>query len=836
MARSAPPDRPPRGAYATCAQQEGHRSRQECLSDGSGPAPSGPAGRRCTNPYDGAVRPPPPPPAASHRRGKTLSTTFRDLGIFPETAEALEAVGIVSPFPIQELTLPVALSGNDVIGQAKTGTGKTLGFGLPLLERVTVPADVEAGRATPEQLTEAPQALVVVPTRELCQQVTNDLLTAGKVRNVRVLAIYGGRAYEPQVEALKKGVDVVVGTPGRLLDLAGQKKLNLSQVRTLVLDEADEMLDLGFLPDVEKILQLLPAKRQTMLFSATMPGQVISLARRYMSQPTHIRATAPDDQGATVANITQHVYRAHSLDKPEMVARMLQAEGRGLAMVFCRTKRTAADIADQLARRGFASGAVHGDLGQGAREQALRAFRNGKVDVLVCTDVAARGIDVEGVTHVINYQSPEDEKTYLHRIGRTGRAGAKGTAVTLVDWDDIPRWKLINKALELSFDEPEETYSTSPHLYEQLNIPAGTKGVLPRAERTRAGLAAEEVEDLGETGGRGRGRRSGGRAEKETQEEPRRTRTPRQRRRTRGGAPLEEPAAAGASETGNAADTAVRTAEGTEAAAAPRTPRRRRRTRGAVATAASEAAVAEHREATAGAVAEAATVPAPAAGPDAEAGQEPAAKPRRRRTRSAAKTAVVEPVAAPAVTETVVEPVVEAEAVLATVEGADAAPAKPKRTRKRAAAKKTADADAAPVAVDAVDGGATTPVVADVEAPAKPKRTRTRKAAAAEPAVEAEAAVATAEGVDAAPAKPKRTRKTAATKAAAAKKTAAEPAEATDGEAPAKPKRTRKTAAAKAAEAAPEVVAVVDDAEVKPKRTRKRAAPKKTADAAALEG
>ncbi|GAA2660033.1 DEAD/DEAH box helicase [Streptomyces lunalinharesii] len=816
----------PRGAYATCAQQEGHRSRQECLSDGSGPAPSGPVGRPRTNPYDGAVRPPPPPPAASHRRGKTLSTTFRDLGIFPETAEALEAVGIVSPFPIQELTLPVALSGNDVIGQAKTGTGKTLGFGLPLLERVTVPADVEAGRATPEQLTEAPQALVVVPTRELCQQVTNDLLTAGKVRNVRVLAIYGGRAYEPQVEALKKGVDVIVGTPGRLLDLAGQKKLSLSHVRTLVLDEADEMLDLGFLPDVEKIIQLLPAKRQTMLFSATMPGQVISLARRYMSQPTHIRATAPDDQGATVANITQHVYRAHSLDKPEMVARMLQADGRGLAMVFCRTKRTAADISDQLARRGFAAGAVHGDLGQGAREQALRAFRNGKVDVLVCTDVAARGIDVEGVTHVINYQSPEDEKTYLHRIGRTGRAGAKGTAVTLVDWDDIPRWKLINKALELSFDEPEETYSTSPHLYEQLSIPAGTKGVLPRAERTRAGLAAEEVEDLGETGGRGRGRRSGDRAEKETREEPRRTRTPRQRRRTRGGALLDETAAAGAPEPGNTADAAVRTAEGSEAAAAPRTPRRRRRTRGAVATAASEAAVAEHREATADADAEAATVPAPAAVPDAEAGQDPAAAPRRRRTRSAAKTAAVEPVAAPAVTEALVEPV--AEAAVATAEGADAAPVK--RTRKRAAAKKTA------VAADAVDAGATAPVVVDVEAPAKPKRTRTRKAAAAEPAVEAEAVVATAEGVDAAPAKPKRTRKTAATKTAAAKKAAAEPSEATDGEAPAKPKRTRKTAAAKAAEAAPEVVAVVDGAEAKPKRTRKRAAPKKTADAAPVEG
>jgi superfamily II DNA/RNA helicase len=467
------------------------------------------------------------------------------------------------------MTLPVALSGSDVIGQAKTGTGKTLGFGLPLLERVTVPADVEAGRAKPEQLTDAPQALVVVPTRELCQQVTNDLLTAGKVRNVRVLAIYGGRAYEPQVEALRKGVDVIVGTPGRLLDLAGQRKLDLSHVRALVLDEADEMLDLGFLPDVEKIINMLPAKRQTMLFSATMPGAVIGLARRYMSQPTHIRATAPDDQGATVANITQRVYRAHSMDKPEMVSRILQADGRGLVMIFCRTKRTAADIAEQLARRGFASGAVHGDLGQGAREQALRAFRNGKVDVLVCTDVAARGIDVEGVTHVINYQSPEDEKTYLHRVGRTARAGASGTAVTLVDWDDIPRWQLINKALDLGFSDPVETYSTSPHLFEELGIPAGTKGVLPRAERTRAGLAAEDVEDLGETGGRGR---KSSPSAAPTREE-RAPRTPRQRRRTRSGStPLDAPEPTVTPDAADAPDAS-------DAPAEPRTPRRRRRTR-----------------------------------------------------------------------------------------------------------------------------------------------------------------------------------------------------------------------------------------------------------------
>ncbi|MDX3077760.1 DEAD/DEAH box helicase, partial [Streptomyces sp. MI02-7b] len=474
------------------------------------------------------------------------------------------------------MTLPVALAGNDVIGQAKTGTGKTLGFGLPLLERVVVPVDVEAGRARPEDVVDGPQALVIVPTRELCQQVTNDLLTAGKVRNVRVLAIYGGRAYEPQVEALKKGVEVVVGTPGRLLDLAGQKKLSLRNVRALVLDEADEMLDLGFLPDVEKIINMLPAKRQTMLFSATMPGAVIGLARRYMSQPTHIRATSPDDEGATVANTTQHIFRAHSLDKPELVSRILQAESRGLAMIFCRTKRTAADLAEQLEQRGFASGAVHGDLGQGAREQALRAFRNGKVDVLVCTDVAARGIDVEGVTHVINYQTPEDEKTYLHRIGRTGRAGASGTAITLVDWDDIPRWQLINKALDLPFNDPEETYSTSSHLYELLGIPQGTKGVLPRAERTRAGLDAEEIEDLGETGGRGRGR--GGRKAAgpaaEPEERPARTRTPRQRRRTRGGSPVTE-AAAGAEQT---AEAVLDTAEGAPAEERP-VPRRRRRTR-----------------------------------------------------------------------------------------------------------------------------------------------------------------------------------------------------------------------------------------------------------------
>jgi superfamily II DNA/RNA helicase len=484
--------------------------------------------------------------------------TFADFGVRTDVVDALARVGIVSPFPIQAMTLPVALEGHDIIGQAKTGTGKTLGFGLPLLQRTVAPSEPGfAELAAPGK----PQALVVVPTRELAVQVAGDLETASALRATRILTVYGGRAYEPQVEALRAGIEVVVGTPGRLLDLAQQGHLDLGHVDTLVLDEADEMLDLGFLPDVERLLALTPEGRQMMLFSATMPGAVVSLARRFMSQPTHIRAIDPTDEGATLKAIEQFVYRAHALDKVEMVARILQAESRGLTMIFARTKRTVAKVADELTERGFAVAAIHGDLGQGAREQALRAFRNGKVDVLVATDVAARGIDVEGITHVINYQCTEDEKAYLHRIGRTGRAGRTGVAVTFVDWDDMPRWGLINKALDLGIPEPVETYSSSPHLYSDLGIPEGIKGTLPRGQRTREGLAAERVEDLGETGRRGgspgganadRGGRRSSRSEgghgggarrgdggtpRTEGEEPGRERTPRQRnrRRTRGG-------------------------------------------------------------------------------------------------------------------------------------------------------------------------------------------------------------------------------------------------------------------------------------------------------------
>ena len=452
------------------------------------------------------------------------------------------------------MCLGLALEGRDVIGQAKTGTGKTLGFGIPLLQRIAAPA-TDAYARLPMDAVGKPQALIVCPTRELALQVSTDLQQAGKKLGVRVLSVYGGRAYEPQIDALRAGVDVIVGTPGRIIDLATRGDLDLSHVRELVLDEADEMLDMGFLPDVERIVAMVPSNRQTMLFSATMPGQIIALARRYMNQPTHIRATDPGDDSATVDAIEQHVWRAHPMDKIEILARVLQANGRGLAIIFTRTKRKAQKISDELTERGFAVGAVHGDLGQGAREQALRAFRSGKVDVLVATDVAARGIDVEGVTHVINYECPDDEKTYLHRIGRTGRAGASGVAVTLVDWEDIARWQMIDRALKLPFKDPLETYSTSPHVFTGLSIPEGTTGRLPKAKRTREGLAAESVEDLGETGKRaGKSRRD--------QDKPQRSRAEKPR----------EPERSGSSGTPRKSDS-----QGANGADKPR--RRRRRTR-----------------------------------------------------------------------------------------------------------------------------------------------------------------------------------------------------------------------------------------------------------------
>lgn len=420
-----------------------------------------------------------------------MSLTFADLPLRKETIDALNEHGFTSPFPIQEMVMPIALADGDVIGQAKTGTGKTLAFGIPVIERVIAPNDSDWAELVNQG---DPQVLIVVPTRELCVQVTKDIEELSFNRGIRTLAVYGGRAFEPQIEALQNGVEIVVGTPGRLLDLYRQGQLKLKNVSRVVLDEADEMLDLGFLPDVEKIFTSTPARQQTMLFSATMPGDIIALARRFMNQPVHIRTQDNEDEGAVVSRIKQHVIRAHAMDKIELLARILQADGRGPTIVFCRTKRTAQKTSDELVERGFRAATIHGDLGQSAREKALNDFKAGKSDVLIATDVAARGIDIDGITHVINYQCPEDEKTYVHRIGRTARAGADGISVTFVDWDDLARWKMIDTALVLGLAEPLETYSSSDHLYEMLNIPKGVTGQIKKASAPKSEKVSPKVE------------------------------------------------------------------------------------------------------------------------------------------------------------------------------------------------------------------------------------------------------------------------------------------------------------------------------------------------------
>jgi len=400
-------------------------------------------------------------------------TTFAELGVDQDIVDALASKGIVDAFPIQEQTIPLGLPGQDIIGQAKTGTGKTFGFGIPVVQRLG---------PNPEP---GVKALIVVPTRELAVQVYEDMDMLTSNRPTSVVAIYGGKAYEGQIDQLKAGAQIVVGTPGRLIDLANQRLLDLSNATEVVLDEADKMLDLGFLADIEKIFSKVPPVRHTQLFSATMPGPIVALARRFMSNPIHMRANDPDE-GLTQANIKHLVYRAHSLDKDEVIARILQSEGREKAVIFTRTKRAAQKLVDELGDRGFNAAAVHGDMSQEARERSMAAFKAGKKDVLIATDVAARGIDVNDVTHVINHTIPDDEKTYLHRAGRTGRAGKTGIAVTFVDWDDLHKWALINRALEFGQPEPTETYSSSPHLYTDLNIPEGTKGRLVTAPKAVA--------------------------------------------------------------------------------------------------------------------------------------------------------------------------------------------------------------------------------------------------------------------------------------------------------------------------------------------------------------
>jgi superfamily II DNA/RNA helicase len=412
----------------------------------------------------------------SSKSKAVVERSFADLGATPATLTSLARIGIEHPFPIQTLCLPLALAGVDLIGQARTGTGKTLAFGIPIVQEVDPSEPVV-------------QALVVVPTRELCLQVAGDIEKAGHVAGIRVAAIVGGRPMGPQIVDLNEGAPVVVGTPGRLLDHLRQGSLQLDSLRILVLDEADEMLDLGFLPDVEAIIEATPAHRQTMLFSATMPKAVVALARRYSKQPTFVHGEAEGDR-TTVPATKQYFLQVHPLNRFEVLCRLLDASDRDRVAVFRRTKRGVERTIQGLVERGYRAGALHGDLPQAVRERVMRSFRKGRLDVLVCTDVAARGLDIAGLSHVINYDTPEDERAYVHRIGRTGRAGAAGVAITFVAWNETATAEAIREHLDLRDEPMHEVYSTSQLLVDLFGLPTVEEAAASR-EAARAEQAAK---------------------------------------------------------------------------------------------------------------------------------------------------------------------------------------------------------------------------------------------------------------------------------------------------------------------------------------------------------
>ena len=373
-------------------------------------------------------------------------TTFADLGVSPDLTAALESRGIMSPFAVQELTIADALAGRDVCGKAKTGSGKTLAFGLPLLEKVK---GAEARR---------PRALILVPTRELATQVRDELAPLGVVRDVTVTAIYGGAKMETQVAELEKGVEIVVATPGRMIDMIERKEIFLDDITQVVLDEADRMADMGFLPQVEWILRHVPGQHQTLLFSATLDGVVDTLIKRYQTDPAMHEVVS---EQVTVEQMQHRFLQVHDMDKVKVAAAIIRNSNR--TIVFVRTKRAADRVAENLRREGVEAASIHGDLRQSQREKALKDFSDGKLKALVATDVAARGIHVDEVDVVVHYDPPEDSKAYLHRSGRTARAGAKGVVATLVMWNEELEVKRLLKRLKL--DQPiVEVFSNDKRL------------------------------------------------------------------------------------------------------------------------------------------------------------------------------------------------------------------------------------------------------------------------------------------------------------------------------------------------------------------------------------
>ena len=352
---------------------------------------------------------------------------FGEIELSRKLLQALREMGFEEPSPIQAQTIPLTLEGHDVIGQAQTGTGKTAAFGIPTVEKIT------------EKIHRV-QALILTPTRELAIQTAEELNKIGRFKRVRTLPVYGGQSIDRQIRALKRGVHIVVGTPGRLLDHLNRGTLELSTVNTLVLDEADEMLDMGFIDDIENILRQIPAGRQTLLFSATMPGPIEKLSHRYMQHPQRITITK---ENLTVPLIDQFYYETR--EKFEGLCRVLDVEETGKLIIFCRTKRAVDDLAASLEARGYSAGGLHGDLSQIQRDRVMKRFREGRIDILIATDVAARGIDIDDITHVINYDIPQDHESYVHRIGRTGRAGRKGVAMTFIEPKEYRQLRLIMK-------------------------------------------------------------------------------------------------------------------------------------------------------------------------------------------------------------------------------------------------------------------------------------------------------------------------------------------------------------------------------------------------------
>jgi ATP-dependent RNA helicase DeaD len=355
--------------------------------------------------------------------------TFQEFGLEPKVLRAITEMGFEESTPIQEKAIPIALEGRDLIGQAQTGTGKTAAFGIPLVHKI----DVKEERIV---------ALIMCPTRELAIQVAEEIEKLGRFKGIRSLAIYGGQDIVKQIRGLRRKPQIIIGTPGRLLDHINRKTIKLDEVQNVILDEADEMLDMGFLDDIQSILQLCPAERQTMLFSATMPSNIRKLADQFLKNPEHV-SVIPKQISAPL--ISQAYIEVHERQKFESLCRLIDMEAPELAIIFGRTKRRVDELAEGLQKRGYSAEGLHGDLSQNMRDTVMRKFRDGSIEVLVATDVAARGLDVSGVTHVINFDLPQDPESYVHRIGRTGRAGKEGTAWTFVTPREIDHLYFIEK-------------------------------------------------------------------------------------------------------------------------------------------------------------------------------------------------------------------------------------------------------------------------------------------------------------------------------------------------------------------------------------------------------